>query len=236
MTRGLTLLLLIGLLLLGGWFFFRSPHLPEPDLARSAGLRTALLGGQKVTIVALGDSITAGSNAPFSFLDRLGQALRTRYPNARLELVNSGASGDTAEGGSRRLQSDALRHDPDLVFVEFGWNDLRQGHSESRFEKALSEIVDGLRRESRASVYLMTTTYVDVPGSAWQIRSRNKIIRRIATTKDCGLVDLDLHFKVALKKGVTIRELMSEDRIHPSAKGQELIANAVLRELLGESN
>ena len=77
--------------------------------------------GERV-IVALGDSLTAGS----------GVAADEAYP-ARLEarlqregyayrVVNAGVSGDTTAGGLRRVDW-VLRAEPDIVIVALGAND-----------------------------------------------------------------------------------------------------------------
>ena len=224
-----TILLVFGLLVI---FYFRGGSLPEPDLKRTAWIRNALASGKPVTIVALGDSITAGVHAPFTYLDRIGERLRSRYPTSRLILKNAGVPGDTAQRGLQRVEQDVVACKPDLVFIEFGWNDLKDGVSREDFEKALSSIVDRIRQSTSAKVFLLTTTQVNVVLANWKIKSRNKIIRRIAEEKDCGLIDVYRYFKVARKQGADLEELMSDDHIHPSAKGQQLIARAVLRELV----
>jgi acyl-CoA thioesterase-1 len=213
-------------------WYFKSPSVPAPDLERGAPIRNALAQAREITIVALGDSITAGTNAPYSYVQKVEERLEAAYPGSEVRAINAGAPGDTAEGGLRRIRRDAIAHDPDLVLIEFGWNDLRNGVPEDRFEDALREMVATLRLETKAIVYLMTTTPVAVAGSAWKVRPRNKLIRQLANDLDCGSIDLDTHFKAAIKKGVPLRELMSADGIHPSAKGQDLIAETVMRELI----
>ncbi len=72
-----------------------------------------------ITVLALGDSLTAGYGlAPEdSFALRLEQALNKGGRTIR--VINAGVSGDTTLDGLRRLDG-LLQHRPDLVIVELG--------------------------------------------------------------------------------------------------------------------
>ncbi|MFN2268216.1 MAG: GDSL-type esterase/lipase family protein, partial [Desulfonatronovibrio sp.] len=76
-----------------------------------------------ITVLALGDSLTAGYGlAPeYSFAFRLEQTLRNEGND--VQVINGGMSGDTAHDGLRRLEG-FLKYRPDLVIVEFGANDI----------------------------------------------------------------------------------------------------------------
>ncbi len=50
--------------------------------------------------------------------------LLTRYPDVDFAFINAGVSGDQAGIALARLQDDVLVHDPDLVTVMFGMNDI----------------------------------------------------------------------------------------------------------------
>ena len=83
---------------------------------------------KKATIAYLGGSVTGGfgsSNAnEFSWRALTGKHFKKQFPDAEINLVNAGYGG-TGSGFARfRLQKDVLDYNPDLVFIEFAFNDL----------------------------------------------------------------------------------------------------------------
>jgi acyl-CoA thioesterase-1 len=81
---------------------------------------------EPVTIVALGDSLTAGYGLPEGegFVPQLQAWLNTRGVEA--EMQNAGVSGDTTAGGLARLDW-ALGEGADALIVALGGNDVLRG-------------------------------------------------------------------------------------------------------------
>jgi acyl-CoA thioesterase-1 len=79
-----------------------------------------------VTIVAFGDSLTAGYGlkAKDAFPAQLQMALQDK--GYKVTVVNAGVSGDTSADGLRRLDW-ALQPKPDGVILELGANDVLRG-------------------------------------------------------------------------------------------------------------
>lgn len=78
-----------------------------------------LRAGETVRIGYLGGSITAQEGwRPMTL-----KWFQDRYPNARVEQIHAAIGGTPSSLGVYRFQQDVLRHDPDLVFVEFSVND-----------------------------------------------------------------------------------------------------------------
>ena len=96
------------------------------------------------TIVALGDSLTAGYGLPpgQGFAEQLQDALRARGHD--VSVIDAGASGDTSTGGLARLDW-SVPEDADAVIVELGANDALRGLDPSITRKALSDIVKRLK-------------------------------------------------------------------------------------------
>lgn len=229
--RALIAMLALAVAFAIAWSWFAPVRPPAPDLARTEPLRARLARGERMTWVALGDSITAGVNAPRSWVALFEAKIRSAYPQALLELINAGVPGDTAAEGLARLGRDVLPRKPAAVFIEFGWNDLKNGVSVESFETTLREMVARLRSPDGPMVFLMTTTQVDVPLANRKVRAHNRAIRRVAEENDLGLIDLHLHFQAAGgRDGTSLKDLLSSDHIHPSEMGQTLIAEAVARE------
>ena len=92
-----------------------------------------------VTIAFLGDSVTQGCfevyqtvnggietifDSQYSYPQYFMQVLRTLYPIVPINIINAGISGSTAALGIKRVKRDVISHNPDLVVVCFGLNDV----------------------------------------------------------------------------------------------------------------
>ncbi|WP_126541874.1 arylesterase [Oharaeibacter diazotrophicus] len=96
-----------------------------------------------MTILALGDSLTAGYGLPAAeaFPTRLEAALKAKGRDVR--IVNGGVSGDTASGGLARLDW-SLTPDVEGVILELGANDMLRGVDPAETRKALDAILGKL--------------------------------------------------------------------------------------------
>ncbi len=173
-------------------------------------------GGPRVAF--LGDSLTAGLHLDRdeAFPARLGERLAAR--GLPMRVVNAGVSGDTAAGGRRRIEW-LMRQAPDLVVVQLGTNDGLRGTPLESIEADLSAIVERAR-EGGARVLLLG---LDIPPSygAEYARGFRELYGRVAERSGAALVP-------AFLEGVGgVSELNLEDGMHPTAAGQERLADNV---------
>ncbi|MEM7644505.1 MAG: GDSL-type esterase/lipase family protein, partial [Pseudomonadota bacterium] len=89
-------------------------------------LLPGMVNAETVTVVALGDSLTAGFGLPEGegFVPVLQDWLTAQGIDA--EVVNAGVSGDTTAGGLARIDW-ALTPEADAMIVALGGNDLLRG-------------------------------------------------------------------------------------------------------------
>lgn len=89
-----------------------------------------LIANGPINIVAFGDSVTHGAVASGEIdyesvyhhrLSKMISAVRNYVP---VNVINAGIGGITAKGSLGRLESQVLIHNPDLVIVAFGLNDV----------------------------------------------------------------------------------------------------------------
>jgi acyl-CoA thioesterase-1 len=101
-------------------------------------------GAAPKSILALGDSLTAGLglDPQYAFPVRLEQALRARGHD--VTVVNAGVSGDTLSQGEARLDW-ALGGKVDAVIVELGANDALRGLDPVQAEESLGRILSMLK-------------------------------------------------------------------------------------------
>jgi len=77
-----------------------------------------------IKIVAFGDSITlAKEQVEQDKWTTLVQVRLKEDIGREVRMVNAGVGGNTSREGLRRIESGVLRHNPDIVLVEFGGND-----------------------------------------------------------------------------------------------------------------
>ncbi len=162
------------------------------------------------TIVALGDSLTAGFGLPeeSAFPARLEAFLRARGHDWR--VVNAGVSGDTSAGGLARLDW-ALADKPDLVIVELGANDGLRGLPVEQMEENLSQII--ARVESSGSAVLLCGMRVP-PNLGPDYASAFETVFVSLAAKH------DVPFYPFFLDGVGARSSLNQpDGIHPTAEG-----------------
>jgi acyl-CoA hydrolase len=158
------------------------------------------------TIVCLGDSITSGVGAepgsPFPAL------LATKLSR---EVINEGVPGDTAEDGLARVDQ-ALAHDPWMVIVELGGNDILRQVPPARTEAALRQVLDRLL--AARVVPVLVELEVPFAGRYSDVFERIEADYEIPVVKDAlGEILLDPALKA--------------DPIHPNAAGHVKLAEAV---------
>ncbi|MDI4649233.1 SGNH/GDSL hydrolase family protein [Cohnella hashimotonis] len=120
-------------------------------------------GARAVLYVALGDSVTQGCmQFGATEYDHVYHAvckreLERRCDGAIINVINSGASGDTIAASRVRWDRDVFPYKPDLVTILFGHNDAHGGEAGLKgFAAALDELVSRLRAETEAVIVLIT--------------------------------------------------------------------------------
>ena len=114
-------------------------------LAWAAAAPPALAGDYALrdsdTVVFLGDSITAAH----VYSKHVENYTLLRFPDRKVRFVNAGGGGDTAEGGLARLESDVLPHEPTVLIVAYGVNDIGWGtKADTEHERRYLDAVRGI--------------------------------------------------------------------------------------------
>ena len=177
------------------------------------------LQARDITILALGDSLTAGYLLPddMSFPSQLEAALRTKHYAVR--VVNAGVSGDTAADGLARL--DWSWPTPcDIVIVELGANDMLRGQNPDGTIKVLGEILQKSQARG-AKILLAGMKAAPSLGEDYQ-RKFDAIYPSLAH-------DFAVPLYPFFMEGVSghPNKLLS-DGLHPNAEGVRLIVAGIL--------
>jgi len=171
------------------------------------------------TIVALGDSLTAGYGLPpgQGFAEQLQDALRARGHD--VSVIDAGASGDTSTGGLARLDW-SVPADADAVIVELGANDALRGLDPSITRKALGDIVRRLKARGQ-KVLLAGMRAPPNLGDVYAAEF-DAIYRELAVAEEVLLYPFFLD-------GVAADPALNQaDGIHPSGDGVARIVEKIL--------
>jgi len=199
------------------------PKTAPPESAQSSPAPAAAPAPDgRPVIVAFGDSLSAGHGADpgKSYPDFLQQELDRR--GARYRVVNAGVSGDTTTDGLERVETvTALK--PAIVILEFGGNDGLRGLPVATTRANLDAMIVALRKAG-AKVVLAGMTLPPNYGPDY-IRSFEAVYNDLAKQYGLALIPF-------LLRGVGGNPaLMQRDGIHPTADGNRIVAQNVIKSL-----
>ena len=204
------------------------------DQARPLAPKTVALlksGAQPVKIICFGDSITGvyyHTGSRRAWCDMLGIALCRLYPGAKLEMVNAGISGHTTAAGLERIERDVLRHEPQLVVVMFGMNDVARLHAEA-FRANLGQIVRQCRGVGTEVILCTPNSIypVDARRPVAQLAAYAEIVRRAGAELNVPVADCYRAYEEIRAKDPRAWMLLMSEAIHPNMKGHKLFAEEV---------
>lgn len=119
----------------------------SPSLART---RAAWVKGDPLTIVAIGSGSTAGTSLggeETAYPHYLEEALRQRFPDREIRIINQGHAGEAASAMMARFQTEVLPQKPNLVIWQTGTVDAVRSLNVDNFSTTLSTgismLIDG---------------------------------------------------------------------------------------------
>jgi acyl-CoA thioesterase-1 len=185
--------------------------------ALSAG--PAAAADKPLTIVALGDSLTAGYGLANreAFPARLQQALAAK--GIAVTVRNAGVSGDTMSGGLARLDW-SVPPETDAVILELGANDALRGLDPAVTRRALDAILAALAR--RNIPVLLCGMLAPRNMGADYARAFDPMYPELAKTYGAAL------YPFFLDGVATNAKLNQGDGLHPTAAGVDVIVAKIL--------
>ncbi len=173
----------------------------------------------------MGDSLTQGYGLPQDqgFVPVLQAWLQDRGHD--VTVTNAGVSGDTTAGGAARIGW-TLADAPDAMIVARGGNDLLRGIDPASSRANLTAILD----RTRAADVPVLLAGLPAPGNYGPDFKRDfeAMYVDLAAEYDALLVP-DFLGPIGEKatQGLSLTDLMQDDRIHPNARGVEQIVDAI---------
>lgn len=195
----------------------------------AAKTRGSLEAGRSVTIVTYGDSITAGFAVRRGFPSFWREMLQNKYLKAKIELVNSGISGDTTLDGLARLDWSVLSYEPDLVTINFGINDCVLGLDLAEFEENFVEMVRRIRSGPASEVLLLSSQPLETPPYDKWVQDYYQAVERVALEMDVGFVDVFGAWMERVNLGTPLGSLILSGLDHPNEAGYRIIAEELMK-------
>ncbi len=184
--------------------------------------------GADATIVCFGDSITAGYAVRRGFPSFLLESLRQRFPDSKIEMINSGISGDTSQDGLGRLDWAVLSYEPDLVTINFGINDCVLGLSREEFEMNLVEMVRRIRAGPDSEILLLSSQPLESPPYDQRVLDYYQTVERVAKEMNVGFVDVYGAWMKRVRVGMPLDSLILPGLDHPNEAGYRIIAEELM--------
>ena len=189
-----------------------------------------------ITIVALGDSTTAGTPAFKSPIEappdgsgnvesQYAYWLMKGQPEWR--VLNRGVNGERSDQIRARFARDAAEATPDVVVIIAGVNDVYQGRTAAAVERELEAMFVAARAARMAVVAGSIIPYNTATAEQnTRMREINDWIREYVATREAAMVFCDTRAAVAAP-GEPDRLVSSPDDLHPSPEGYKLMAAAL---------
>ena len=189
----------------------------------------------KKRILFFGDSLTQYGTLPEGYISLLTEYLKNHNLSDQFELVSAGIGGDKVYDLYLRLENDVLNHNPDVVVILIGINDIWHktsgiGTDAIKFKRFYEAIIDKIQANN-IELFLATPTLIgelkDLQNAQDQdLEEYSQIIRDLATAKNCKLIDLRKIFINYIQQHNTNNNLLgvlTTDKVHLNNKGNQLV-------------
>lgn len=177
---------------------------------------TALPAGTRV--LALGDSLTAphgvkpGEDWPTLLAQKTGWV-----------VINAGVSGNTSAQALDRLPALLDEHQPQLVLVTLGGNDMLRKQPQAQTVANLGSMLDMVKANGARAV-LLATPKPSLAGAVFNNLSAADFYAEVAKDRNVPLI------ADALPEVLSDTALKS-DQLHPNAAGHALLSEKILADL-----
>lgn len=210
-----------------------------------------------ITIVAFGDSVTHGAVASGEidyesvYHHRLAKMISEVRNYVPVNVINAGIGGITAKGSLGRMEKQVLNHDPDLVIVAFGLNDVNGSLDD--YLSSLRTIFAACLERDIETVFLtpnMLNTYVAEGTHPVHL----EYAKKTADMQNGGRMDeyMSAAAELAREMGVKVADcyakwremsktqdttaLLANHINHPVREMHQLFADAIFDLILGEGD
>ncbi len=199
---------------------------------------------KKEKIVFFGDSITQAGVNKGGYIDRIQTFINQRSLQGKYELAGAGIGGNKVYDLYLRMEDDVLAKDPQTVVIYVGINDVWHktshgtGTDIDKYEKFYVAIIKKLQAKN-IKVAVCTPSVIgekmnNVNPQDADLEKYSAVIRKLATTYNCKLIDLRAAFAQYEKENNPEDKesgILTTDRVHLNEKGNQLVADEMIKGL-----
>ncbi len=200
---------------------------------------------KKTKIVFFGDSITQAGVNPTGYITRMQEMLQKNGKAAGYELIGAGIGGNKIYDLYLRMDEDVLAKNPDVVVIWVGVNDVWHkasfgtGTDPDKFEKFYTAIIKKLQAKNIRVVLCTPSTIGEKTDFSNQqdgdLNLYSNIIRKLAKTNNCKLVDLRkafLGYNLTNNPDNKESGILTVDRVHLNDQGNNFVAQKMMDVLM----
>lgn len=181
---------------------------------------TKEIAGERGVVLFFGTSLTAGMGLDPN--EAYPAVIQQKIDSAgwNYEVVNAGLSGETTASGRNRIDW-VLNQDVEVFFLELGANDGLRGIPLEETHKNLQAIIDIVREKNPEAAIILAGMQIPPNMGREYTTEFREIFPQLAEQNN-------VEYLPFLLEGVAgDPALNQQDGIHPTAKGQEIMANTV---------
>ena len=146
------------------------------------------------------------------------------YPEAAVEFMNRGVSGNTVLDLEKRWQKDVLDLKPDLLSVMIGVNDNGKNVPLEQYEETYDKLLAEARLANPKLKIVLCEPFLKPSGTVDPgIEKRREIVGRLSVKYGAALVRFQPVFDSAAK--LAPADYWVWDRVHPTYRGHQLMAD-----------
>lgn len=189
-------------------------------LAVIAAFATAAQARTGKTILAFGDSLTAGYGLQRNEAFPVQLQARLQQAGVNVNVVNGGVSGDTTAGGLRRLPYMLKKQNPDYVILALGGNDMLRNINPQLTRQNLKGMLEILKSH-KIPVLLAG---MRAPANAGPAMDKAYLAMYKSLAAEYGAVLYPFFLQ-----GVALQPALNQrDGIHPTAQGIAVMVEGIL--------
>jgi lysophospholipase L1-like esterase len=171
-------------------------------------------------------------------------ALDVFFETTSGRIINRGIGGDRTPFVRRRFEADVLQLRPRLAVIMIGvnniwdldiWWDARLRRTPDEIAREIladNAAMVAAARDAGIAVALCSILPTDVPFNG-NTAARNELIARVnerqrTIARECGATYVDYHRHLAAGDGLTLREGLADDGLHPHVIGYGIMADTLI--------
>lgn len=191
---------------------------PKPVYSGDKLPKTAeiLKNGGNLRVLFYGDSITEGSDAsgfsgdfdgafePYMpiYPELVVKNWREAYPDSNIEYINTAVGGWNSDQGRDAAEERVAAHNPDLVIIGFGMNDL--SFTPKQHKENIMKIMDTTLEANPDAEFILISTSFPNPDSKWykpqMVEFQSKLEEIINERKGVALTPMSAMHKYLMTK------------------------------------